>query len=568
MKKVFFKYIIVFIIIYCILAIIPNLIISRISNNSSYSNKEVNISKYDTEIELNNDNTCSVTEHISINWSKEGHNSFHRIIPTYSKNNLKKMDLSSLYSTDQITSYRKLANGNYYLQVGSTPGSLSIGLHTYEIKYNVNFGKDYNKGFDEFIFYAYGDNWNTNIKNPSFKITLPSQVEKLDIKFYSDKLKKNDISKSVDYGIEGNIVNATLKDSYKVTGPLTIDIILPDGYFTNETNIYPNISAYISLFTIVVFLTFLVLWIRYNKEIKIETHEGYPPSNLDASQIGFIDKNSFNSKKLSVALLASLHQKGYIKIYDTGNYNYLMLNLLVENRDNLRNEESIELPDEIDFVSPSSNNLVSLSKNEQLIYDKLFKKTDVNLLKNDENFYEVFNEIENQLKNNTGNKTNDNKTLIMKFFSWFFAILSIILMVLASYIIKDVNPKLSITLLLGWTSSILSLIFTFTESKKPLYGKEIKNKINSFKDFIENISKDKLENLIEKDPKYFYKISPYAYSLNIYKKWLDCCSNIEIPEDARKELETFNYYDPYAFDHIADNISYYSSDTNSSNNDK
>ena len=150
MKKNIFKYIIVFIILYSLLAITPNLIIKRVSN-SSYSNKEVNLSKFDTEIELNKDNTCSVTEHISINWSKEGRNSFYRIIQAYSKNNSKKLDLSSLYSPNQTSSYSRLANGNYCLQVGTTPGNISIGLHSYEIKYNANFGKDYNNGFFQII---------------------------------------------------------------------------------------------------------------------------------------------------------------------------------------------------------------------------------------------------------------------------------------------------------------------------------------------------------------------------------------------------------------------------------
>ena len=43
---------------------------------------------------------------------------------------------------------------------------------------------------------------------------------------------------------------------------------------------------------------------------------------------------------------------------------------------------------------------------------------------------------------------------------------------------------------------------------------------NQNKEFLENVEKDKLEELINEMPNYFYDILPYTYVFNISKKWI------------------------------------------------
>ena len=52
------------------------------------------------------------------------------------------------------------------------------------------------------------------------------------------------------------------------------------------------------------------------------------------------------------------------------------------------------------------------------------------------------------------------------------------------------------------------------------YGAEILGRIRGFKRFIKLGKKEQLEALVEKNPKYFYDILPYAYVLGVSHKWI------------------------------------------------
>lgn len=54
----------------------------------------------------------------------------------------------------------------------------------------------------------------------------------------------------------------------------------------------------------------------------------------------------------------------------------------------------------------------------------------------------------------------------------------------------------------------------YTEEYSALLGRVL-----GFRDFIENAEKEKLEELIEQYPHYFYRIAPYAYVLGVSEKW-------------------------------------------------
>ena len=65
-------------------------------------------------------------------------------------------------------------------------------------------------------------------------------------------------------------------------------------------------------------------------------------------------------------------------------------------------------------------------------------------------------------------------------------------------------------------------------SKRLPYGNELLGKIKGFKKFIENSEKEQLEEILTKDPNYFYNIIPYAYVLGVLKKWTKKFESINI----------------------------------------
>ena len=74
--------------------------------------------------------------------------------------------------------------------------------------------------------------------------------------------------------------------------------------------------------------------------------------------------------------------------------------------------------------------------------------------------------------------------------------------------------------------------------RKTSYGEEIIAKVLGFRDFLLKAEKENLENLVEKDPKYFYNILPYTYVLGISKKWIKKFEDIPMPEI---DMGNYNY---------------------------
>ena len=56
--------------------------------------------------------------------------------------------------------------------------------------------------------------------------------------------------------------------------------------------------------------------------------------------------------------------------------------------------------------------------------------------------------------------------------------------------------------------------------KRSQYGNEMLGKIKGFKNYLETVEKDKLENMVMQDPSYFYNILPYTYVLGVSDKWI------------------------------------------------
>ena len=126
---------------------------------------------------------------------------------------------------------------------------------------------------------------------------------------------------------------------------------------------------------------------------------------------------------------------------------------------------------------------------------------------------------------------------------------------------KDMNPKFHIVYYIALASNFITMIFACLMGRKTTYGEQIKAKINGFRNYILVAEKDQIEALVEKDPKYFYNILPYAYVLDVSKKWIDKFENIPMPQN---EMGNFDYTDIMMFDQMSNSIYTPSSSSSSS----
>lgn len=91
---------------------------------------------------------------------------------------------------------------------------------------------------------------------------------------------------------------------------------------------------------------------------------------------------------------------------------------------------------------------------------------------------------------------------------------------------------------------LLSNIQSRTEYNRKVYGE-----ILGFKEFIETAELDRINELVESEPSYFYDILPYAYVLGLTDKWIHKFNTIKIPEHAG-----FSSYNATTFDYMRMNM--------------
>ena len=230
------------------------------------------IEQYKIVMDIKENNSINVKENIVVNFYNEGHHGIYRFIPTWLKYTSKDLKTTSKKAT--ISDLKAIGEnyeidtvkGKPRIKIGSANYTLPLGNHTYTIEYTYDFGNDIYKNFDEFIFHAFGDYWGTGIKNASLEIHMPKKFNTDGtIHFYNDKYRKEDITQNVSYHVENNIIYADINQT--LYNALTIDIELPENYFTSSNNVYGNKSLTCCIICIFVAFISLLLWIKYGKDL-------------------------------------------------------------------------------------------------------------------------------------------------------------------------------------------------------------------------------------------------------------------------------------------------------------
>ena len=293
------------------------------------------IENYNVVLDVHEDNKVDVTENIVVNWYESKHHGIYKFTPEWlnytgkdGKTIKRKSIITNYIAVDEQYSVDKVKS-KPRIKIGSPNITLPTGDKEYIIKYTYNMGKDPFKGFDEFIFHAFGDYWGTRISNASLEIHLPKGIETETINFFADKYRKDNINKFINYTVSGNKIIASLSDDYPLYKSLTVDIELPEGYFVGGSNNYGYGSLAIILAVIGITVWVYLIWDKYGKdyEKRSRTVEFYPPENLNSAEIGYIFGNR-NYKKLTISLLISLAAKGYIKINENDDKEIEIINFM------------------------------------------------------------------------------------------------------------------------------------------------------------------------------------------------------------------------------------------------
>jgi len=310
--------------------------------------------------------------------SKVSRNNFYTIL------NVTKDWIKEPYHTD-------LDGENFKIYIGDKDLSLSEGIYTYKLTYEVEAQIHSYNDFDEVYWNITGNYWQFDIENVSAKVILPNGASVLQTHCYTGVLGSK--QSECDSKIGGTSVYFTSKNLKKEEG-FTVAVGFPKGivhqpFFLPHYKIEEFVSAeklFLGLLAVSICLLFYYFsWKKYGEDplVSNESNEFIDIKNhYTATSLQYIKERYSNSKTLLVAII-SLSIKGAIEITGNGFQTWR---------------------EEFEYYLVKGSKNTNLALEENAILDVLFKESDTFAINSKS--YTVFSQAETVLEKSLKNQYN------------------------------------------------------------------------------------------------------------------------------------------------------------------
>jgi len=509
----------------CLIAF-ATIICSSVPAYADYPDVPYYFESYDVHINVLENNTLEVTEKISAYFNEERHG-IYRTIPL--KNDIERADGSTAKINAKIRNINVSENyetdtGLYdcNIQIGSENKTIT-GRHDYVISYSYILGKDTGTGYDELYYNIIGDQWDTYIKNVTFLITMPKEFDTNLIGFSSGEYGTKGTD-AIQYDVKGNTIYGSLNKTLNPYNAFTVRIELPEGYFRfNKAAYYASLASMV-IIPVIGLIAVLILWYKFGRDKKIvEVVEFYPPKGMSSADVAYWYNGYIQNTDL-IPIMIELANEGYIEINE--------LNTSRKSKSGNMQIKTIK-----QYNGPDKNKDIFYRGLRACSNDRYIYKEDL-----EENFYTYLNEISSNYNTSENRKKIFSaKSLYMRILGWFISLACVGIDVLI--FINTLGYEKFIFLIAGVLIAVSAFVLSFFIRKRTEEGHKILQHLKGFKMFLETAEKERLETLVNDDPKYFYDILPYAYVLGVSDKYIKNFEDIAIePPEWYGGSSAFNYW--------------------------
>ncbi len=406
--------------------------------------------------------------------------------------------------------YEVSNSGDYKsIRIGSKDKFIN-GDQQYVIQYRVSNAINFFKEHSELYFNLIGDKWSTTIDEVTFSVELYEVLPGTPSYFVAT-------------GSTGTKENNTItkwhenkKFSGKTTKPLgsneglTIGINFPNDFLVKQN--YQLIGIYWILLPVLVLIGMFLIWRKWGKdeEVTIQT-EYYPPENLSPGVAGYIINDKLDRRDLT-ALVPYWGAGGYLQIKEIEKSSLFGLIKTKE-------YEFLKLKD-----LPEPN-----MSFEKTLFNGIFasgKSVMLNDLKNV--LYTTMNTARSQLKAEVDKgayyeKHADYNSILLK-------VLGIGVVIYGVSNLTGIWQGSTVWFAFALIASgIIILIFGIFMTRKTRKGTALYQKLAGFKEFIQLVEKDRLQEFLKQDQHYFDKVLPYAIVFDVADKWKDKLESLNVP---------------------------------------
>ncbi len=534
----------------------------------AYALEAFEIKAYDVKMIVRDDNTYDITETIDVEFSQQRHG-IYRTLPLQTYDGLwvsiKDIDVSShKYSVSRSGAVCTIKIGD--------ASKFASQKERYLISYNYAIGEDNVPHMDELYFDIIGTDWDTYISNVTFEIEMPFEFDKSKISFSYGQY--GSVSKdAVSYTVDGKTIKGKLNQKLGIFSGLTIALPLPQGYYVNARERFNLGKFFVKYFVYLLLGLYTVaflIWYKYGRDRKIfPTVEFYPPKDLTSADIGYIIDGKVDAHDIT-SLLIYWADKGYLSITETEKKT-----TFVKRKNFILTKLSDLPPSAKDYEREMFDKLFSTYGNEIAVSTDQLKNRFYNTVSKVRTM--ILNRYKFNSKNGIYTVSGEVAGLVVKLIAFLAAFVGTFLLydsmendptstkvVLGLIMAAVVSVPLGslADLIYQWSSIIAGkkllltikrifinvvvlfgmiamaatygnfiiivicfmscfalMLFSMYCRKRTELGDSHMEKILGLKDFIINAERDRINTLVEENPKYFYNVLPFAMVLGVTDKW-------------------------------------------------
>ena len=516
---------------------------------------------YDVTVDVHENNSYDYHEHLDMYYVTP-HHGIYRYIPMqgYKISNIKVPGYD--YETYVQSGYKvvKIGSGSYTL----------TGENPYDITYRITMYEDGNNEKDMLLLNLVPTDWETDIEESTCTINLPKEADLSKVQVFTGP-----------YGAEGNEDNAVLEtsdDGRTITiktsnipahHGVTMTLELPQGYWVGALEFGKLNFFHILLFALGP-IGAALLWYLYGRDDHmVKTLEFYPPDDLTPGEIGYIIDGTVDKQDV-ISTIVYLADKGYITIDQIDRREFMFYAVQEPGADEPRYVHTMYkglFPG--DTKKRSSKKLgVNFGRKYEMAKDQLAR-----MFQGSKSMYTTESIFARFLGSVTAvmpsvafslwatangddlgmmgaawagihvlitlwlmcsvydriRSTSKVKTVLKSVAAlWFLTIGVGFLPLVSDALTYTSKVKAAIIVAYLVFGTIIAIFFTVISIAKTSKYTALLGRILGFRDFIRTAELDKLNELVEQDPEYFYHIMPYAYVFGLSNKWIKNFEDIPI----------------------------------------
>ncbi len=466
-------------------------------------------------------------------------------------------------------------NNDYYLKTENGYRNLYIGKEDkdsnrreYLINYDYNVFEDTIPKKDEFVFYILNNKPN-KIDGLTFEIEFPDNIEKNSISFVDQHGTKLE---NIQYEVKDNKLIGKIDQMINSDVAYAVRVDFEDGYFKNASKSISDVTLLSFIIIIVCLAITVVVWYAQRfRDSKARYDSIYFNDKINSLELGYLYNGYVKDKDIATLLIA-LANKGYIKI-DKTKKNYKIIKVKeydsddrlekvfmnelflsgkeVERKDLITNVDYMKKNIEFKLKSHKKKNKLFITPvfNYKLVFwgmiSVIFAFITTNI------FLEYHSSVigVNVIVGLIGYMVllygvlYDNSKIEKVIYTFVGIMFVVAPIVLTKYLAFIQDPLKLITYIIGIVSMLVIITISRMMSNRTYYGIKMYNKINAYKNYLNDF--DNQEKELKKNKNCFYDVLANTFVLGLSDKWYQKFSGLKISKPSWYITKEFNLEDFY-----------------------